>query len=163
MPDQRDSPRDPALWQLVFDGQQGVLATIAHDGLPQLTNILYVGDRETRTVRISTTADRVKYRNLTRDPRAVLHVAGDNFWAFAVASGPVSLSAVAAEPGDEACRELLSLHSSFYDDLHPDAFYAEMIANRRVVMRLGVERVTGIIATTGRRPETSSDNETVEK
>lgn len=68
------------LWQLVASRAQGVLATINKDGSPQLSNVLYVPDAADRLVRISTTADRVKARNLRRDPRAVLHVAGDDFW-----------------------------------------------------------------------------------
>jgi hypothetical protein len=44
----------------------------------------------------------------------VLHVTGDNFWAYAVAERHAALTPAAAEPGDEACRELLEVHSAFY-------------------------------------------------
>jgi len=58
------------LWALVADESQGVLATVARDGRPQLSNVLYLADPRNRVVRISTTAGRVKARNLARDPRA---------------------------------------------------------------------------------------------
>ena len=47
-------------------------------------------------VRISTTAYRLKARNLARDPRAALHASGQDFWHYAVAMGDVTLGLVAA-------------------------------------------------------------------
>jgi PPOX class probable F420-dependent enzyme len=61
-------PLDEKLLGLVAGTRQGVLATIAADGRPQLSNVLYVWDAGQRVARISTTADRVKARNLRRDP-----------------------------------------------------------------------------------------------
>jgi PPOX class probable F420-dependent enzyme len=147
------------LWELVAGRRQAVLATLKRDGLPQLSNVLYLPDATGHTVRISTTADRQKARNLTRDPRAVLHVTGDNFWAFAVAEGRASLSLIASKPGDEACQELLAVHSAFYGHLDTAAFFAEMVANRRLVVRLDLHHVYGIIASGGRRPLTTRDRE----
>jgi PPOX class probable F420-dependent enzyme len=144
---------DDLLWPLIAEGRQGVLATLHADDRPHLSNVLYVVDKASRLVRISTTADRVKARNLARDPRAALHVAGDNFWAYAVADGSTTLSDVAAHPNDEAVTELLAVHSSFYGP--PDdtgEFSAEMIANRRLVVRLQIDRIYGLVAAGGRRP-----------
>jgi hypothetical protein len=45
--------------------RQGVLATVARDGRPQLSNVLYAPDADSRIVRTSTTDDRVKARNLS--------------------------------------------------------------------------------------------------
>jgi PPOX class probable F420-dependent enzyme len=140
------------LWDLVGSRREGVLATIRRGGLPQLSNVLYLPGPGGRTVRISTTADRLKARVLARDPRAVLHVSGGDFWAYAVAEGRATLTAAAAEPGDEACRELLEVHSAFYGSQDEDAFFAEMTARRRLVIRLDLERVHGVIAPAGRRP-----------
>lgn len=56
------------LWGLVTAGQQGILATVARDGRPQLSNVLYVLDPDARVARMSTTADRVKARSLSRIP-----------------------------------------------------------------------------------------------
>jgi PPOX class probable F420-dependent enzyme len=137
---------DERLLSLVADStaRQGVLATLAADGRPQLSNVLYVWDGAGRTARISTTADRVKARNVRRDPRAALHVSGDHFWQYAVAEGTVTVSEVAAAPGDPAVRELLALHTVFYGTLDEDTFAAQMIAARRLVVRLHVSRIYGI-------------------
>ena len=140
------------LRELIASRREGVLGTIKRGGLRQLSNILYLPDPGGRTVRISTTADRLKARVLARDPRAVLHVTGDNFWAYAVAEGHAALTPAAAGPGDEACRELLEVHSAFYGPQDQDAFFTEMIARRRLVIRLSLDRVYGVIATGGRRP-----------
>jgi PPOX class probable F420-dependent enzyme len=140
-------------WNLIAAGREAVLSTINRSGLPQLTNVLYLPATDGGTVRISTTADRLKARNLTRDPRAVLHVTGDNFWAYAVAEGHATLTAAAAAPGDDACRELLEVHSAFYGPpAEQDAFFAEMIARQRLVIRLDLARVYGVITSAGRRP-----------
>jgi PPOX class probable F420-dependent enzyme len=138
------APLDDRLLGLIAGNRQGVFATVAADGRPQLSNVLYVWDAATRTARISTTADRAKARNVQRDPRAALHVSGDHFWQYAVAEGAVTLSAAAAEPGDEASRELLDVHSAFYGTLSEAEFYPQMIAARRLVVRLHVARVYGV-------------------
>jgi PPOX class probable F420-dependent enzyme len=140
------------LWQLVVSERQGVLATVARDGRPQLSNVLYEPDAESRVVRISTTADRLKARNLARDPRAALHVTGRDFWHYAVAEGDVTLSAVASAPGDDACRELLAIHTAFYGEQDPGAVYPDLIAARRLVVRLRVSHLHGVMTTAGARP-----------
>src|ERR1700722_20554625 len=107
-------PMDDKLLSMIASQRQGVLATIATDGRPQLSNVLYGWDAAERTARISTTADRVKARNVRRDPRAALHVSGDHFWQNAGAAGAVTVSDVAAAPGDTTVRELLAVHTVFY-------------------------------------------------
>ena len=145
-------PGQDELWELVASSQQGVLATVKADRSPQLSNVLYVADPATRTVRVSTTADRAKVRNLARDPRAALHVSGEDFWHYAVAEGPVTLSDVAAIPGDDAVEELLEVHSFFYGEIDRASFEEEMITNQRLVVRLQVSHLYGVMVKTGRRP-----------
>jgi PPOX class probable F420-dependent enzyme len=152
-------PAESELWDLVAAGREGVLAAVRRSGLPQLTNVLYLPDPGGRAVRISTTADRLKARILARDPRAVLHVTGDSFWAYAVAEGRATLTPPAAEPGDAASRELLAVHSAFYGPQDEDVFFAEMITRRRLVIRLDLERVYGVIAPAARRPASAAVNQ----
>jgi PPOX class probable F420-dependent enzyme len=106
-------PSQQKLWDLIAHRQHGVLATTSRDGTPQMSNILYVPDADAEVIRISTTADRAKSRNLERDPRAALHVHGDDFWQYAVARGTVTLSAVASTPKDPATDELFAVHTAF--------------------------------------------------
>lgn len=148
---------DDALWDLVTSSREGILATLQRDGRPQLSNVLYLVDADTRVIRISTTADRTKARNAARHARVALHVSGDNFWAYAVAEGKADLSEVATTPGDPAIDELRQIHSSFYSPSGiGEGFDAEMIANRRLVLRIHVSRVYGVIASGGRRPATAA-------
>jgi PPOX class probable F420-dependent enzyme len=133
------------LLDLIGARREGILAAVNRQGYPHLTNILYVWDPGRRIARVSTTADRVKGRILRRDPHAALHVPGDHFWSYAVAECDAELSAVATRPGDDACRELMEVHSAFSRDLDEDEFDAQMIEARRLVVRLHVRRVYGVL------------------
>lgn len=115
--------------------------------------MLYVADPDVRAVRISTTADRAKARNLARDRRAVLHVSGVDFWHFAVADGAAELSPVAATPDDDVCRELRAIHAAFYGEQDAAVVDADLIANRRLVVRLHVDSLYGVMSSAGRRPQ----------
>jgi PPOX class probable F420-dependent enzyme len=133
------------LLELIAGTNQGILAGVTRAGYPHLTNVLYVWDGAQRMARVSTTADRVKGKIMRRDPHAALHVPGAHFWAYAVAECDAETSAVAGSPGDDACRELLMLHSAFYAGLDEAEFYEQMIAARRLVVRLRVRRVYGVL------------------
>jgi len=135
---------DPAALQtLLADRTMGVLVTLKRDGRAQLSNIGYCFDDG--VARISVTADRAKTRNLTRDPRASLHVTTPDFWRWAVAEGTAELSDLTVEPGDAVGRELLALHDAVQQQPHPDPdeFFAAMVKDRRQVVRLRVERLYG--------------------
>ena len=134
------------LLELIAASREGVLAAVTAGGYPHLTNVLYVWDAEERIARVSTTAHRVKARILRRNPHAALHVPGPHFWSYAVAQGDAETSDVAATPGDDASRELLEVHSSFYGELaDEEAFYRQMIEASRLVVRLRVTRVYGVL------------------
>jgi PPOX class probable F420-dependent enzyme len=133
------------LLDLIESNNQGVLAAVTRAGYPHLTNVLYIWDAEERVARVSTTADRVKGKIVQRDPHAALHVSGPHFWSYAVAECDAEPSAVATTPGDDACRELLTVHSAFYGELEEDAFFQEMIDAKRLVIRLRVRRLYGVI------------------
>lgn len=130
---------------LIGDSRQAILAAVTSAGYPHLTNVLYVWDAERRIARVSTTADRVKGRILQRDSHAALHVSGPHFWSYAVAECDAQTSAVATTPGDEACRELFEVHSAFYGGLEEEAFYQQMIEAKRLVVRLQVRKVYGVV------------------
>jgi len=139
-------PDEQPLLNVIAENRQGILAAVTRAGYPHLTNVLYVWDAVQRTVRVSTTADRVKGRILQRDPRAALHVPGAHFWSYAVAECDAELSTVAQIAGDEACRELLEVHSAFHGEIEDTAaFFTQMINARRLVVRLRVRRVYGVL------------------
>ncbi|GHJ37886.1 PPOX class F420-dependent oxidoreductase [Streptomyces sp. TS71-3] len=133
-----------ALAELIARSKQGVLTTIKSNGRPQLSNVIYAYDPEARLVRVSVTADRAKTANLRRDPRASLYVTTPDFRHYAVAEGTVELTPVAEDPGDATVEELIGYYRALSGE-HPDwdDYRRAMVSNRRLVVRLPVERVYG--------------------
>jgi PPOX class probable F420-dependent enzyme len=137
---------DSRLVGLLREHRIGRLATIKRDGRPQLSNVIYSWDDATRTIRVSVTADRAKTYNLRRDPRASFHVDGKGGWSYVVAEGNAELSPVAAEPTDATVDELVEIYRAISGE-HPDwdDFRATMVRERRLVLRLPVDRVYGLV------------------
>jgi PPOX class probable F420-dependent enzyme len=127
---------------LVASSRSGVLATDDSDGTPHMSNIYYLSDSGARLIRFSTTTSRRKGRNLQRHPRAAIHVSGDNFLNFAVATGAVTFN-VAERPDDDAVTELFEVHSALGAADDEQTFGREMIANHRMLVRIHVERIYG--------------------
>jgi PPOX class probable F420-dependent enzyme len=97
------------------------------------------------TLLISMTDDRVKTRNLRRDPRASLYVQGDNFWTWVVIEATAELSAVAADPHDataDALVEYYRLGSGEHSDW--EEYRAAMVSDHRLVLTLHPERAYGL-------------------
>jgi len=132
------------LWRIVAGGRNGILATIGEDGTPHLSNIYYLFDPSNQLVRFSTTTDRIKGRNLLRVPRATLHVAGADFFNFAVVSGPATL-AVPERPDDAAVDKLFAIHTDLGAATDRDGFGEQMLADHRMAVELRVERIYGQI------------------
>jgi PPOX class probable F420-dependent enzyme len=120
------------------------LVTLKRDGRPQLSNVSCFFDPGTGVARISTTADRAKTANLRRDPRAGLYATSPDLSAYAVAEGTAELTEVAADPHDAVVEELVEVYRLIKGE-HPDwdEFRAAMVGDRRLVVRLRVERVYG--------------------
>ena len=134
---------DEALSELLGKQQFGTLATSKRSGHPHLTTMLYSWDADARIARLSTTADRVKVKHLRRDPRAALHVTGGDVWSFAVAEGEAELSGITTVPGDAVGRELLAMIPAAARPEDEDAFLEQLVAERRVVIRLKAQRLYG--------------------
>ncbi|MFK4183400.1 pyridoxamine 5'-phosphate oxidase family protein [Streptomyces sparsogenes] len=134
---------DEELSRLLREQKFAVLATVKRSGHPHLSTVLHHWSPEERVIRISTTADRLKVRQLRRDPHAALHVSGPDVWSFAVAEGEAEISEVATVPGDAVGRELLALTPGFDDPKDEAAFLEQMVADRRVVIRIRVSRLYG--------------------
>lgn len=134
---------DEELSRILREQPFGVLAAVRATGHPHLSTVLYRWNGEDRTVRVSTTADRLKARMLRRNPHASLHVRGGDDWSFAVAEGEAEVSRESVVAGDAIGRELLSLTPGFDDPADEAAFLAQAVAERRVVIRLRVSRLYG--------------------
>jgi PPOX class probable F420-dependent enzyme len=133
------------LLELLSDDRSGVLITLKRDGRPQLSNVSHHYYPDERIVRISVTDDRAKTRNLRRDPRASYHVSTPDRRAYTVVEGTADLSPVAKDPHDDTVEELIRLYRDVLGE-HPDwdDYRAAMVRDRRLVVRLKVERAYGI-------------------
>ncbi|MFI6493386.1 PPOX class F420-dependent oxidoreductase [Streptomyces sp. NPDC050564] len=140
----QDATQD-ALLKLLSEYKGGVLVTLKKDGRPQLSNVSHAYDPDERIVRVSLTDDRAKTRNLRRDPRASYHVTSEDRWAYTVAEGTAELTPVAEDPHDETVEELIRLYRDVLGE-HPDwdDYRATMVRDRRLVLRLHVDRAYGI-------------------
>jgi PPOX class probable F420-dependent enzyme len=132
---------------LAFAAQhpRGVLVTLKRDGRPQLSNIAYhVGDDG--VIRISVTDSRAKTANARRDDRVSLHVARDDFWAYAVIEGRAELTPVAASPDDATVDELVEQYRGVAGEHSDwDDFRRAMVNDGRLVLRLHPERAYGML------------------
>ncbi|MGX7828416.1 PPOX class F420-dependent oxidoreductase [Actinokineospora sp. 24-640] len=138
---------DDALLDLLRTRPFGALVTLKKDGRPQLSNVLHHYDAESRTLRVSVTDGRAKTANLRRDPRASYYVTAEDGWSYLVVEGTAEFSEVAAEPDDAAVEELVRLYRDLRGE-HPDwaEYRAGMVAEKRMVLRLRIERHYGMAA-----------------
>jgi PPOX class probable F420-dependent enzyme len=135
---------EDALLASLAAGHRGVLATIRRDARPQLSNVVHAFDPATRVIRISTTADRAKARNLKRDPRATYYVAGSDFWKFTVADTTADLSPVAQAVDDGVVNELVEVYRAISGEHSDwDEYRAAMVEEKRLVIRLHVVSLYG--------------------
>ncbi|RRR82664.1 PPOX class F420-dependent oxidoreductase [Streptomyces sp. RP5T] len=139
-----DATQD-ALLRLLSESHGGVLTSLKRDGRPQLSNVTHAYYPDERIIRVSLTDDRAKTRNLRRDPRASYHVTTADRWAYTVAEGTADLTPVAGDPHDDTVEELVRLYRDVQGE-HPDwdDYRAAMVRDRRLVLRLRVERAYGI-------------------
>jgi PPOX class probable F420-dependent enzyme len=123
---------------------RGALVTLKADGRPQLSNVDFCYHPETRLVRLSTTDDRAKVRNLRRDPRVSLYLTTSGGGSYAVYEGVADLSPVAVAPDDTTVEELVDVYRAIQGE-HPDwdEYRAAMVADRRLVVRFRIEYAYG--------------------
>jgi PPOX class probable F420-dependent enzyme len=135
---------DPRMLDFLAQKTWGVLATIKSDGRPQVSNVGYSYDPDSRLIRVSVTADRAKTRNLERDPRVTLHVASKDFWTWIAVEGTADLTPVAADPHDATVEELVTYYRGINGEHGDwDEYRAAMVADRRRVVRFRPEHVYG--------------------
>jgi PPOX class probable F420-dependent enzyme len=129
---------------LLAGARLGVLATIKADGRPQLSPVTPFYDRDADVLYVSMTEGRAKTANLRRDPRAALEVTSADGWSWATAEGAVTLTGPGTDPGGPEVQALVDYYRSAAGE-HPDwaEYRAVMVADRRVLMAMRVERVYG--------------------
>ncbi len=136
------TPFDPHA--LLAESRLGVLATIKSDGRPQLSPVTPSYDREAGVLYVSMTEGRAKTTNLRRDPRAALEVTSPDGWSWATAEGTVTLIGPGTDPHGPEVEALVEYYRAAAGE-HPDwdEYRSVMVAERRVLMAMTVERVYG--------------------
>jgi PPOX class probable F420-dependent enzyme len=118
-----------------------VLTTLRRDGTPQMSPVLATLDGEGRVV-VSSRHGAFKVRNLRRDPRAWLCVLSDDFYGrWIQVAGSVRIVEL-----PEAMDGLVDYYRRISGE-HPDwdDYRAAMVNDERLVLRLRVERVIGVV------------------
>jgi PPOX class probable F420-dependent enzyme len=131
-------------YALLEQSRLGVLATIRSDGRPQLSPVTPFFDRAAGRIYVSITEGRAKTANLRRDPRAALEVTSADGWSWATADGTVTLTGPSSDPEGPEVQALVDYYRAAAGE-HPDwaEYRAAMVAERRVLMTMTVERVYG--------------------
>ena len=135
-----------ALWNLLATKSDAVLATIKRDGRPQLSNISYHYDPETRILRTQAATFRAKYHNLTRDPRVSIHVTSDDFRLWVVAEGTAVVGEPVRSHDDEVGQATIAYIRARYPELTDDeleAHLAEYPIIDRALITITVDRIYG--------------------
>jgi PPOX class probable F420-dependent enzyme len=129
---------------LLAESRLGVLATIKASGLPQLSPVTPYYDPEAERIYVSITDSRAKTANLRRDPRAALEVTRADGRAWATAEGGVELIGPGTDPDGPEVEALVDYYRRAAGE-HPDwdEYRQVMVADRRVLMVLNVDRVYG--------------------
>jgi PPOX class probable F420-dependent enzyme len=131
-------------YELLAKSRIGVLATLRADGRPQLSPVTPYYDRDAGIIYVSIVEGRAKTVNLRRDPRAALEVTSADGWAWATADGTAELIGPGTDPHGPEVEALVDYYRSAAGE-HPDwdEYRAVMVADRRVLLALHVERVYG--------------------
>jgi PPOX class probable F420-dependent enzyme len=129
---------------LLAEARLGVLATIRSSGLPQLSPVMPFYDRDAGVLYVSMTEGRAKTANLRRDSRAALEVTSSDGRSWATAEGPVTLTGPGTDPHGPEVEALVDYYRAAAGE-HPDwdEYRSVMVSDRRVLMRMTVERVYG--------------------
>ncbi|MFW6693946.1 PPOX class F420-dependent oxidoreductase [Streptomyces sp. MAR4 CNX-425] len=136
------TPYDPRA--LLAESRLGVLATLKKDGRPQLSPVMPFYDRDAGVLHVSMTEGRAKTANLRRDPRAALEVTAPDGRSWATAEGAVTLVGPGTDPHGPEVGALVDYYRAAAGE-HPDwdEYRAVMVADRRVLMTMAVDRVYG--------------------
>jgi PPOX class probable F420-dependent enzyme len=137
-----DSNFDPR--SLIAESRIGVLATIKANGLPQLSPVTGVYDRDADTIYVSITEGRAKTANLRRDPRAAMEFTSPDGYTWATAEGTATLTGPGTDPDGPEVDTLVDYYRRAAGE-HPDwqEYRAVMVSDRRVLMALRITRVYG--------------------
>ena len=129
---------------LLAESRLGVLATIKSDGRPQLSPVMPFYDRDAGVLFVSMREGLAKTANLRRDPRATLEVTRSDGRAWATAEGNATLTGPGTDPNGPEVEALVDYYRRAAGEHSDwDDYRGAMVADRRVLMTMTVDRVYG--------------------
>ena len=131
----------------IRDRRNGMLITLKSDGRPQSSNIVFALGADD-VIRISVTDGRAKTANLRRDPRASLHDNRDDFWAYVVIEGDVTMLPVAQSPDDSTVDALVEYYRTVTGEHDNWPEYRQaMVDDGRLVLEIHPTHAYGMLPT----------------
>ena len=132
-------PRD-----LIAATRIGILATLRASGMPQLSPVTTVYDRDADVIHVSMTAGRAKEANLRRDPRAAIEYTGPDGYTWATAEGTATLIGPSTDPDSGEVDALVEYYRRGAGE-HPNwrEYREVMVSDRRVLLALKITHVYG--------------------
>lgn len=112
--------------------------------MPQLSPVTPFYDRDADVVLVSIAEGRAKTANLRRDPRAAIEVTDAGGYTWATAEGVARLIGPGDDPAGPEVAALVDYYRKAAGE-HPDwdEYRQVMVADRRVLLRLSVDRIYG--------------------
>jgi PPOX class probable F420-dependent enzyme len=131
----RDSITDPSIAKL-FEGKNfAFLATLMKDGSPQVTPTWVDIDKNNNTILVNTAKGRIKYRNISRDPRiAVSIIDSSNPYDMVTVRGRV-VEQIKGKDADEHIDKLAKKY------LEKEKYTRRRPSEERVLLRIKPELV----------------------
>ena len=127
--------------RFVREMKSAIITSLRKDGSPSTSLVFYALDGD--DLLFSTTADRLKAKTLTRDPRAVVTVLDEGApYRFVSVEGRAAVESGDIIPG----HILINRAMRNNPDWQPPEGYAETLrSQKRVVVRVTPARVSGVV------------------
>ena len=127
------------------NSHMAVFSTFRRNGAAQLSVV--TSGRYGEGVAFTTTGDRAKHRNLTRDPRCTLLVSHDEWRPFLVLEGNATVLSEDTTPAEELRVAFRDVFRAASGKEHPnwEEYDRVMVEDRRVIVMVTPEHVYGTV------------------
>ena len=127
------------------NSHMAVFSTFRRNGAAQLSVV--TSGRYGEGVAFTTTGDRAKHRNLTRDPRCTLLVSHDEWRPFLVLEGNATVLSEDTTPAEELRVAFRDVFRAASGKEHPnwEEYDRVMVEDRRVIVIVTPEHVYGTV------------------
>jgi PPOX class probable F420-dependent enzyme len=127
--------------KFVREMKSAIITTLRKDGSPSTSLVFYALDGD--ELLFSTTADRLKAKTLSRDPRAAVTVLDEGApYRFVSVEGRATVERDDIIPGHVAVNRVMR---NAPDWQPPEGYEETLRSQKRVIIRVTPERVSGVV------------------